>query len=453
VVKIAGQTKKTKTAKGNWTVALSSMKAGGPFSMTVTCGGETITLSDILVGDVWFAGGQSNMLFNLRGVADAKTEIQSADYPVIRYYKAPRKFYESQNPSPAEWKVCSPSNVGELSAVAYYFAKVIHKELNIPVGIVLCSVGGTGAEAWMSRETLESDGDFVPIVNRYDSIVASYKQGEYETRRKDYQIKLNKYNEEIKTKRVSKPTEPMGEKNFRRPYALYQYMLKPLIPYTIKGIIFYQGETNGSRGYQYRKLFPALIHEWRMAWGQKNIPFLFVQLPKYKGGKLWEELREAQLLTSMKVKNTGMVVAYDQGNPDDIHPVKKDIVGDRLAKLALGKVYHRKIAYSGPLYKSARMSGDTAKISFSYTGSGLATLNGSEQVTGFTVAGDDGVFHEAEACIRGSNVFVSSPKVKKPVAVRYGWAGCMDINLMNKEGFPASPFRTDKFPLATLNVR
>lgn len=453
-IEINNQVQKVDVKEGNWVISLSPMKAGGPYSMKISSKKEKIVLSDILIGDVWFAGGQSNMEFTLRRVNDAQKEINAANYPEIRVYKTSRKYYESQKTTEQVWKSLSSETAGEVSAIAYYFATGLHKAINVPIGIIQCAVGGTAAESWMSRESLLSNPDFSPIVEKYDSVMATYKKNQYDSLLMDYKKKIVIYDNEIKKGFVRKPVEPMGEKNFRRPYALYKYMLKPIMPYTLKGIVFYQGESNGTRGYQYRTLFPALINEWRTGWHQNDLPFLFIQLPKYdKGGREWPDVREAQLLTSMNVKNTGMVVAYDQGNPDNIHPTKKDIVGDRLVKLALGIVYGEKRIYSGPVYQSMIIKGNKVEITFSNIGNGLSTFNKSNEVLGFTIAGTDNNFLPAKACISENKVIVSNDLISNPIAVRYGWANCMDINLINAEGFPASPFRTDDLEPVSFNEK
>lgn len=456
-VRFAGQLRKIKAAKGKWQVTLKTGEAGGPYKLEVINGNNKVSFQDVLIGDVWLAGGQSNMEFALRRVKDARTEISLADYPQIRYYKVPRKFYPEQEISKASWNVCSPQTASEFSAIAYYFARNIHKELNIPIGIIQTPVGGTTAEAWTSRALLMSDKDFRPIVQHYDSIVNSYGPDGYEKLYNRYVASLTEYQHlsAEQKKYIAKPVEPMGRKNFHRPIGLSETMLSTVIPYTLKGFLFYQGESNTARGAQYRKLFPAMINEWRTSWGQGDIPFLFIQLPRFETKtRYWYELREAQYLTSVHVKNTAMVVAFDQGNPKDIHPIVKDTVGWRLSQLALGKVYGKEVVCQGPEFKKMTKTDDgSLLLYFDNAGTGLVAKDNASKLSGFTIAGRDGKFYPAEAVIVGKNqVKVKNSQVTAPVDVRYLWVNSTDMNLFNKEGFPATSFRTDKYPLVTEGV-
>lgn len=456
-VRFAGQLRKIKATKGKWQVTLKTGEAGGPYKLEVINGNNKVSFQDVLIGDVWLAGGQSNMEFALRRVKDARTEISLADYPQIRYYKVPRKFYPEQEISKASWNVCSPQTASEFSAIAYYFARNIHKELNVPIGIIQTPVGGTTAEAWTSRALLMSDKDFRPIVQHYDSIVNSYGPDGYEKLYNRYVASLTEYQHlsAEQKKYIAKPVEPMGRKNFHRPIGLSETMLSTVIPYTLKGFLFYQGESNTARGAQYRKLFPAMINEWRTSWGQGDIPFLFIQLPRFETKtRYWYELREAQYLTSVHVKNTAMVVAFDQGNPKDIHPIVKDTVGWRLSQLALGKVYGKKVVCQGPEFKKMTKTDDgSLLLYFDNAGTGLVAKDNASKLSGFTIAGRDGKFYPAEAVIVGKNqVKVKNSQVTAPVDVRYLWVNSTDMNLFNKEGFPATSFRTDKYPLVTEGV-
>lgn len=456
LVKFNNEAKETKAVKGKWQVTLKTGDAGGPYILEVISGKSKIGFQDVLLGDVWLAGGQSNMEFALRRVKDAKEEIRKADCPSIRYYKVPRKFYPEHQVNKSSWNVCSPASASKFAAIAYYFARNLHRELNIPIGIIQTPVGGTTVEAWMSRETLMSNKEFRPIVECYDSIADSYKPGEYEKVYSRFVNTLAEYNTLTAEQKmyIERPSEPMGRFNFHRPMGLWENMLSTVIPYTLKGFIFYQGESNTARGAQYRKLFPAMIKEWRTSWGQGNIPFLFIQLPKFQTkSRYWNELREAQYLTSLHVKNTAMAVAFDQGNPKDIHPTVKDTVGWRLSQLALGKVYGRKIVCQGPEFKKMTISGESIFLDFANIGSGLVAKDGSRSLLGFTIAGKDGKFYPAKAIIiNDRQVRVSSAEVKCPTDVRYLWLNSSDTNFFNKEGFPAFPFRTDNYPLLTEGV-
>jgi len=456
-VRFEGQTRKAKAVKGQWMVILKTGEAGGPYQLDIINGNHKVSFQDVFVGDVWLAGGQSNMEFALRRVKDAQDEIRLADYPHIRYYKVPRKYYPEHEVSKTTWKACSPETVPEFAAVPYYFAKNLYKELDIPIGIIQLPVGGTTVEAWTSRGLLLSDKEFRPIVERYDSIENTFGPGEYEKVYNRYLQATTEYNRLTSERKpyFTKPVEPMGKWNFRRPVGLSETMLSAASPYTLKGFIFYQGESNTARGAQYRKLFPAMIKEWRASWGQGDIPFLFIQLPRFETQtRYWNELREAQYLTSLRVKNTGMAVAFDQGNPKDIHPIVKDTVGWRLAQLALGKIYGKKIVFQGPEFKKMTKTGKSSLLlDFANTGTGIIAKDGAATLSGFTVAGKDGTFYPAEAVIvNGEQVKVKSDQVKEPVHVRFLWLNSADMNFFNMEGFPALPFRTDNYPLETKGV-
>jgi sialate O-acetylesterase len=341
----------------------------------------------------------------------------------------------------ASWKECSPETVASFSAVGYFFGRDLYKARNVPVGLIHSSVGGTPAESWVSEATLKSDPEFKSILDAFGP------------RWDQYQKAQAKYNEELaKAKAEGKPA-PRAPGRPWKPTALYNGMIAPLIPYAIRGAIWYQGESNANRAYQYRTLFPALIRNWRADWGEGDFPFLFVQLaafgpPAQKPEESdWAELREAQLLTLSTVPNTGMAVTTDVGAAD-IHPPNKQPVGARLALAARAIAYHEPIVYSGPIYQSMKVDGNKIILSFKHTGSGLVADEGGA-LKGFTIAGADKVWHEAQAEIQGERVVVTSPNVSQPVAVRYAWTKYPVCNLFNKEGLPTSPFRTDQWPGVT----
>lgn len=457
-IKFADQNYRTVINKdGKWMLEMNLREHGGPYRLEVFNNENTIYFDDVYIGDVWLAGGQSNMEFPLKRVENSNAEIERANYPRIRYYKVPRRFYKGHNVSKEYWKVCSTETVSEMSAIAYYFSKNLFTELNIPIGIIQVPVGGTTAEAWISRNTLNSDKEFKPIIQNYDSIVSSYCKNEYNKLYNQYNKLLDEYNQLDYEKKeyISKPVEPMGEWNFRRPSGVFETMLLPIAPYTLKGFIFYQGESNTARGAQYQKLFPTLINEWRKCWGQGDLPFLFVQLPKFATRtRYWYELREAQYKTSINVKNTGMAVAFDQGNPKDIHPIVKDTVAWRLSQLALGKVYNKLEVYQGPEFSRIL---DSKKhgllLEFKKIGSGISTTNNSEFLLGFSIAGSDSIFYPADAKIVDKDkVYVFNNNIVNPKYVRYLWTNNASSNFINKEGFPAVPFRSDKFKLKTEDV-
>jgi len=455
-VRIAGQSKTTKAdAQGRWKVLLNPIPGNGPYDLTVV-GTNRIMLRDVLVGEVWIGSGQSNMAMSVRRVANAEKEIAAADYPNIRLFKVPlRTNQDPQADVKGAWVVCSPKTIPDFSATAYFFGREIHRRLQVPVGLIQSCWGGTPAEAWTRREVLESDPDFKPILERFERACANLDQAT-----KRYQERLAKWREQVKAARKTgkrpprRPRPPLGPNPSHAPSGLWNAMIHPLIPFAIRGVIWYQGESNAGRARQYRKLFPAMIRDWRKQWAQGDFPFLFVQLANFRRPQTdpneksaWAELREAQFMTYRTVPNTGMAVIIDIGEADDIHPKNKQEVGRRLALWALAKTYGRNVIYSGPLYREMRKEGAAIRIFFDEVDGGL-TARGPE-LKGFVIAGPDKIFHWAQARIDGNTVLVSAPEEPEPAAVRYGWANNPPCNLYNKAGLPASPFRTDAWPGVT----
>ena len=454
---------------GKWMFRMAPPKVGGPYKMVIS-GKNEITIENILVGEVWVASGQSNMQMSIArtescsygGVLDYANEIAAADYPDIRLFTVERRTAQQpQDDCEGNWTSCSPESVGDFSATAYFFGKELHKELDVPIGLIHTSWGGTPAEAWTRKEILETDSDFAPIVQRYSDAVEQYPKN-----KKEYEQKVNEWKQAVAEaeaegkKPPRKPREPYGPGHKNSPAGLYNAMIAPLIPYGIKGAIWYQGESNASRAYQYRKLFPTMINNWRDDWGQGSFPFLFVQLANYKAVNSepsesdWAELREAQLMT-LSQPNTGMAVIIDIGDANNIHPKNKQDVGRRLALWALAKTYGKRVVYFGPLYKSMEVNGNKIILHFDHIGGGLVAGGDPDQsgLEGFAIAGVDRKFVWADAEVDGDTVVVSSDKVAQPVAVRYAWADNPVCNIFNKEGLPACPFRTDDWPGITVNKK
>jgi len=474
-VAIAGRSRTTKTdAEGSWRVTIGPMEAGGPFEMTVRAD-EEITFSNVLVGEVWVCSGQSNMQWWVGVSANADQEIRNADYDRIRLFSVPTKAsIGPQEDVNASWLECRPDAVRDFSAVAYFFGRELHRELGVPVGLIHSSWGGTLAEAWMSRSALESNPSFRPIldrferevqehpdlIERFDSYHATWARAQEAFQQKQWSWlqAFNKAQSEGETLSVPPPLPPELPGDHNTPTGLYNAMIHPLIPCAMRGVIWYQGESNIERAYQYRELFPALIRQWRSDWDGGDFPFLFVQLANWQPPgdhftrNAWAELREAQLMTLARVPDTGMAVAIDIGDVADIHPKNKQDVGRRLALVALAKVYGRDLVYSGPIYQSMTKEAGGVRLRFEHVGGGLAAKGGTE-LAGFRVAGTDRRFRPAKAQIDGETVFVRSDGVPDPVAVRYAWADNPVCNLCNKEGLPASPFRTDDWPGITVENR
>jgi len=440
---------------GKWMFRMSAPEAGGPYEMTLK-GKNVVTLKNILVGEVWVCSGQSNMQWPVKQSANAEQEIAAATYPKMRLFSVERKVAETpQGNCTGKWVECSPETVGDFSAVAYFFGRELHKGLNVPVGLIHTSWGGTPAESWTSSAVIEEDAVFEPIVTRYKEAMANYPKA-----KKEYDEKLEQWKKEVEkakaegTKAPPKPSEPFGPGSPWTPAGLHNAMIAPLVPYAIRGAIWYQGESNAGRAYQYRELFPAMIKSWWKTWPQGGFPFLFVQLANYMqtkdepGESAWAELREAQLM-ALDLPDAGMAVAIDIGEAGDIHPKNKQDVGKRLALWALANIHSKNVVCSGPLYKSMEKKDNKIILRFDHVGGGLAAKDGGP-LKGFAIAGQDHKFVWADARIAGDTVVVSSDKLAEPVAVRYAWADNPVCNLYNKAGLPTSPFRTDAWPGVTV---
>ncbi|MEJ8843661.1 sialate O-acetylesterase [Lacibacter sp. H375] len=572
-------------SKGKWMIRFPKFKAGGPYTLKISEQGKKnndIELKGILIGDVWLASGQSNMEWQVQQSKDAQNEIAKANYPNIRFLFVEHdiKLTPQSDIAAGQWKTCDTNNVKQFSAVAYYFARKIHKEQNVPIGIIQSTWGGTPVESWTSRDMLLSSpitkntmlandtlttqhfvndtmnmNRFWDIVfnpqNNADKTIPSpdyndaswsavgmprlvkdFGIGNYEgimwMRKKitlpasfagkdlvlnighpemNYSLYFNgveicktiwnnnakqsytipasivKNGENTISLRIAmlwgggglnppadniyitdgntkvslagswlynKDIEPLMPKirNYHYyPSLLFNAMINPVIPYGINGFIWYQGEANDGDAYNYRKLFPMMINDWRQRWQLGNLPFLYVQLANFKRAKdlpsesEWAELREAQTMT-LSLPNTAMACIIDIGDADDIHPINKQEVGRRLALNANKLVYKQNNIASGPLYKSFKKEGNRIRISFTNTGTGLSTKDDTE-IKGFAIAGKDKQFYWANAVIKGNEVVVYCDKVAEPEAVRYAWADNPVCNLINKEGLPAIPFRTD----------
>lgn len=581
-------------ANGKWILYLPEFKAGGSYKLVVFQAEkpeQKIEFNDVLVGDVWLASGQSNMEWQVQQAKDAAKEIKQADYPNIRFFFVAHN--KSVKPEAdilgGKWQVCDSTNVKTTSAVAYYFARKIHTDINVPIGILQATWGGTPVEAWTSKEILLSSPitrdkiiandtlnpthfvkDSLDLVrfwdivyhpkNKTDKIVPKpsysdtkwsevkmpsvlktsglpYYEGMVWLRKtidipNDFNVKkvtLNLGHPEMnysvywngneicktvwnsnpthiyaipgkfihkgknvlsvrmaylwggggfnpptdqfyisdgntkislegswKYKEELEPTVPQIRNYHYSPTFLYNAMIHPIVPYGLKGFLWYQGEANDTLAYNYRSLFPMMINDWRMRWKQGYLPFLYVQLPNYKSRQTepmeseWAELREAQS-TTLSQPNTGMVCTIDLGEADNIHPTNKQDVGFRLSLLAEKMVYGKIGTVSGPMFSSFSIEGSSIKIRFSNIGSGLKTKDNIFPRE-FTIAGADHKFYNATAQIQNDEVIVSSPKVPNPVAVRYAWSDNPDCNLMNAEGFPAVPFRTDNWKGITEKV-
>ena len=442
----AGQEKSTNADDGGrWWVSLAPLTASAePGKLIVRSGDAEKIVSDVLVGEVWLASGQSNMEWNLAR-STGPIEAKAPD-PLIRLLQVPRK----PIPVPAEdihasWKVSEGKDLESFSAVGYFFAKHLASTRQVPIGIINSSVGGTPVEAWTSREVMEGHPKLQHLITEYDEQVKTYDP---EVAMRKYQDELAKHetaiasNPDAKQKHgrpLQKPRKPIDPSIHQRsPATLYNGMIAPLVPMAFRGVIFYQGEGNSGAADLYRIQFPALIQSWRKDFGH-DFPFLFVQIAPHQN--MVPEIRDAQLFTWRTVPNTAMAVITDYGHPTDIHPVDKQPVGERLALAARALAYGENIVYSGPLFDTLEIRSNQAVLSFKHVGDGLVAK--TDTLVGFEVSGGGTNFVPASATIEGDTVVVTSDKVEKPVAVRYGWSNIPEASLYNKNGLPATPFQCE----------
>lgn len=448
-------------ADGYWIVKLKAMKSGGPHRLEIT-GSTTVVFQDVYVGEVWLCSGQSNMDMTVAredrywcGVNNEQSEVAAAHYPLIRVFDVPFLPTDTiQKNISSKWEICSPETVGHFSATAYFFAREIYNRYNVPIGLITTAYGASTAEAWTSGSALVAHPQLKYLLDEYAAKCSAYDtskiaQQKYRTAYAQWKVDAENAIALGKDK-PREPKNPDPKNDQHSPAVLYNGMVAPLIPFAIKGVIWYQGESNGPTAKIYSQLMEALIGNWRIDWNQGEFPFLYVQLANHQS--IVNEpvkddpmvfVREGQL-KNLSVKNTGMVVAIDNANPDDpndIHPKNKQDIGKRLAILAFGKVYNEKVIYSGPLYKKMTIEGNAIRLWFDHVGDALIAKG--DRLNGFAIAGADGKFTWADALIDGKTIVVSSPQVKNPVAVRYGWAKNPKANLYNAAGLPASPFRTD----------
>jgi sialate O-acetylesterase len=431
---------------GRWEIFMPPQSAGGPYKLTIRAA-NTIELADVLVGDVWFASGQSNMEMPLEGfpgsavVTNSAEEIRSANQPAIRLLLVHKKAsdFPLRDYATTSWTACTPETAAKFSAVAYFFAKQLADREHIPIGLIDSTWGGTPAEAWVSMQRLSADSSFMPVFAEWASFAA--EQAELPRL-----LEAEKRDDEA----ARKAQRPLPNHSWHpnpvswQPAALFNAMVAPALDFHIKGVIWYQGESNASveRANMYEKVFPALIADWRANWHQGNFPFLFVQIANFKSAppEAWPTVREAQR-RSLAIANTAMAVTIDIGDPDNVHPANKQEVGARLALAARKLAYGEDLEYSGPLYREMAPEGHRIRVWFDHTAGGLVAQGGELQ--GFEVSGDDRHFMKANARVEAESVLVSCEDVVNPKFVRYGWANAPNVNLANGKGLPASPFTSE----------
>jgi sialate O-acetylesterase len=490
---------------GKWALKLNSYQAGGPYQMLIKSGNEQVLIKNILIGDVWITSGQSNMEFGIQSERHGAEAIAKGTDTLIHFFYVPMAFalqpqedigkVSGDSPN-GKWMVCSPQLLADtkwawhgFSAIGYYFALQMRSHEGCPVGMIATYKGGTPAQAWVSMAGLKQQPAFKKYVVTHDALVENYENANagFPQQMTAYRDALTQWNTEVgndfnaakkqweilaaqaKANGQASPPQPRPARpapkepaqpagGFGAPSNLYNAMVAPIIPYAVKGILWYQGESNGDNlpdAVAYKDLFPQLINDWRANWRQGNIPFIFVQLTNFRAPAKtpsegnWPWVREAQLKT-LSLPKTGMIVITDIGEAENIHPLNKEDAGLRLALVARRLVYGENVVAYGPGYRSMKIEGNKVRLTFSDIGNGLIIDSvrhpGSNTLLGFGIAGDDQVFVWAKAVMEGNTVVVSSDQVPHPTAVRYNWADNPPGNLYNKDGLPASPFRTDNWP-------
>ena len=441
---------------GRWVVVLAPLPASTLGTDLVARGQNLVTIHDVVVGEVWLCSGQSNMEWPVERAQEAAKEIATAHYPLIRQFKVEQTVADTPRETVAgEWQAASSATVGKFTAVGYFFARDLFQKLGVPIGIVHSSWGGTPVEAWLSPAALASRPAFQVVGERWRETLASYPANQAA-----YVAALDAWTKaEAATqgqgaavhaaflKRQPRPRAPRGPGDAWTPTGLFNGMISPLLPYALRGVLWYQGESNSERATEYRALFAALITGWRAHFGQGDFPFYWVSLANYKmpgdpTGTAFAYLREAQAL-ALALPNTGQALAIDIGDPDNIHPTNKQEVGRRLALIAKAKIYHIPCDWSGPVFAGATPERSAMRVRFAHDEGGLVAHN--RPVQALEVAGTDRKFHPAQGRIEGATLVVSAREVPAPVAVRYAWKNAPEANLFNGAGLPAAPFRSDNW--------
>lgn len=469
-VELCGKSVIARAESGKWKAVLPPMEAGGPYELKVTdnSGGE-IVLHDVMIGEVWLAGGQSNMELELQNALNGKEVLANIKDVHVRFYYTQKIAYIDDYFNFAErntcWTVAAPDTAGNYSAVGYYFARRLAAELGVTVGVIGCNWGGTSASNWISRKALEQDADTKSYVDEYDKAMEEKTMegylkelAEYEEWHNEWQPKINEYYATTPdptwegAQEYAGPCrwpEPMGPRSQFRPGGLYETMISRICPYTLAGFTYYQGESDDHKPDTYYKLFKALIEQWRSDWEDDTLPFMFVQLPMFMNEgdedfKHWCKIREAQMRVHQTTANTGIAVILDRGEFNNIHPIDKEPVGERLALQAMYHVYGKISADEayGAIYKSHEYTDGGMLVSFDHAGDGFDVKG--EKIVGFEVAGKNRKYQSAEAEIRGDKIFVRSAEVAEPVYLRYNWTNYGDVTVYSKNGIPLAPFRTSR---------
>ena len=447
------QVSATTGTDGRWKVAFNPLIASSESRDLVVKGTNIITVRDVVVGEVWIASGQSNMEWPLAYATDSKAEIAAANFPLLRHFKVAKQasFIPLETVDGA-WAAATPANAGKFTAVGYFFGRSLHQKLNVPVGIINSSWGGTAVEPWISPEAYKASPELSKgfVQQGKGPRATPAEKAAYEASHATWVKDRDAAKAAGQTFKTEAPKAPRGTAGSRTLAALNNGMIAPLVPYALRGAIWYQGESNAGHANLYATRFAALITGWRTQFGQGDFPFYWVQLPNLDVGNAnqtnwsWAQMREAQTQT-LSLPNTGQAITIDVGEAKGLHPKNKKPVGERLALLALARTYAVKdVVDSGPVFASATREGRAYRIAFKPASSALKSA--AAGLSGFEVAGADQVFHPAEARIDGATVIVTCSMIADPVAVRYSYRNAPIAGLFNSEGLPAAPFRTDTWP-------
>ncbi len=464
-VAIAGQTHKaTADEKGKWSVKLEPLSLGEPLTLVVE-GKNRLERNDILVGEVWVCSGQSNMEWTVANASNSELEIPAANRPNIRVITVTGPGSQTRvEDCNGKWEAVTPESIKDFSAVGYFFGRELQDHIGVPIGLIDNSWGGSACDAWIRRDKFEGNPVLQPVLERWAKTESEYDELKEMAKHKEA---LQNWQKKADAAKAAGEPEPPGRpRGFnnpmtgnQRPANLYHARLGPVMPYAIRGVIWYQGESNADRAYQYREMFPLMISSWREAWGQGDFPFYWVQLADFMAEQpepvdsAWAELREAQTMTQDRLPNTGQAVIIDLGEGADIHPKNKLEVAKRLARWALANDYGKSVVVESPRYESMEKHGDKIVVKFKNVGGGLRTVD-TNKLEGFAIVGDDRKWVWADAKRLGRDtVEVTSATVPDPVAVRYAWADNPVCNLYNVNGLPVTPFRTDDWPGKTVDAR
>lgn len=456
-----------KVMHGEWYAELPPQEAGGPYRLVISDGTDSIEYSDVMIGEVWLAGGQSNMEFELQNCKNGMETVKNATGGAVRFYYTPKVAWLGEEHKNAEassrWEFFTPETCAKWSAVGYFFAQKLAAELGVTIGVIGCNWGGTSASCWMGRTAIEEHKSLSSYLEEYDAAVSGIDNDAYIKAYEDYVVYQAEFDRNVGEYYRNNPNAtwdeaitlfgenrypgPMGPRNFTRPCGLYETMLKRIAPYSIAGFIYYQGEEDDHKPYTYATLLSALIEQWRKDWKDDTLPFLIVQLPIFRNEgeddyKNWPFIREAQMRVYESVKNTGIAVALELGEDRNIHPLDKLPVGERLAKQALALVYGRMKEEEafGPIFRDYYVQDEKMILSFSYAQDGIEFRTDGE--LGFEIAGEDKVYHRAKAKTAQNRVVLWSEEVLAPVYARYCWTNYREVVVYGKNGLPMAPFRT-----------